>query len=122
MTSIDRHQKNPHDDESKHPRPPAAFLPADGGPATVAEAMCLLVQAMVPHVRLDQTLVIGPSKAEREVTGAEVVAGVRHLLASGHDRSLLNELVLPRVMPHVETAVVGLGYTHLMILEEEAEK
>lgn len=124
MTSIDRNpSKDWPEGKGSHPRPTSDFLPADGKQATVAESMCLLIQATIPFIKLDSTLRIGPDGAERDVSGADVVGGIRLLLASDHDRSLMNELILKDVMPHVERAMVKLGYSSMMVAEEqEAEE
>ena len=119
MTSIDRRGSETQHD---HPRPTSAFLPLDGRPANVAEALCLVMSALLDHVHLDVESNGPPTGDGRRVTGADVVVGVRDMLSSSTNRSLLIGTMLPGVMPALRRALMNAGYANHMMKIDEAKR
>lgn len=107
---------------SRSPRPPAAFRAADGSAPTVAESVLLAFDALADCVFLDSEELQGPSDSQRLVRGSDVVAAIRELLASADGRQTLLRLVRPSIVPQLERAAVQIGYAGVMIREEQASQ
>ena len=100
----------------------SAFLPSDGEPATVAEALCLLMQSMLPLVKSETKADGPPSQGGQTVTGRDIIVGVREMLSSPENRSLLIMAALPGIQPSLRRALMSAGYARHMMMRDDSPR